>query len=241
MSLFSHHYQHQGRGPTESGAAPPSGPSSPIVYSQEIGSATANGTTGTTIAWSGSKTIGSNADSLLWVGVLRYETGGAVTVADNLGNTYTEAEATTQAAAFCNGFYAYVGSGTLTSVTATIPTSRYRGIIIAEFYNVGEFVEAGAATSGSGSPQTWVNSKGISAYGAALGITVSNANNMTGAGSASGTPSTTITAHVIANPDRGLMLLSAIAGSSAVTAFSGTSVVGAGSMGNAGAIFEAAA
>lgn len=239
MSLFVHHY-HGLRGPVESGSAPPTGPSNPIVYEQAVGTATANGSASTTIAWSGSVSVGNNADSLLWVGVLRYETAGTVTVTDNLSNTYVEAEATTEAAAFCNGFYAYTGSGTLTSVTATIPNSRYRGIVIAEFSNVGDFVEAGGASSGTATPQTWVNAKNIPAYGAALGVTVSNTNNMTGAGGASGTPSVTPTAHIIANPDRGLMVLSGIAGGTAVVSFTGQSVVGAGSFGNAGAIFEAA-
>ena len=181
----------------------------------------------TTVLSPSSKTV--TAGDVIVVGFAHY--GSDVTpsgVTDNLGNTYTRSERTVYGGVVvCDMWYAPVTSaGSITTITISHSASSYTLFLAAEFSGVGTLNGAGGALTGTSATATWANNKTIPASGLAVGAVhdVSGQHTHT-AGSASGSPSTSISKSGQCDGGAGTLTLSlcyALAGASAVTGFTGT-------------------
>jgi hypothetical protein len=211
-----------------------------IAFGQQLGAANF-GASSTTTVLSISKTVA--VGDLICVGQFYFATAGTTSCADNLGNTYTfveQAENSSRTTAFLYSI-ATVG-GTLTTVTVTHPTATYRGINAFTLTGVGSYQGVGGGLNGaSGVTVTWANSVTIPAYGCAVGFGGTNSDPSFSAGSASGSPSTSITmSYDSGDGNCDLAGFYAIAGSGAVSTFSGTGTMGGSNVwSGAGAVFNA--
>jgi len=200
----------------------------------------------TTVLSLSSKTV--TGGNIIIVG---FESYGDVTptgVTDNLGNIYAHIERT----AHSNGvvadlWYAPVThAGSITTITVSHPSSDYTMLLASEFAGVGTFNAAGGGLTGATATATWVNNKTIPASGLAVGVAAeADGQHTHTAGSASGSPSTTI--YKSGQCDGGadtftLSLCYALAGASAVTSFTGTTGMSATvSWAGAGGLFNPSA
>ena len=216
------------------------------AFVQHLGESEYSASASTTTALSISKTV--TAGNFIAVGICYYGAlGSNETATDNLGNTYTFREhagnGTTTNTAILTA--PVTVGGTLTTITVTHSSRQYRTVMAAEFSGVGAFSVAGAGTSGSGTTSTWVNSKTIPANGIAIGFVGSNTGDVMSAGSASGSPSTSITRDThYPSPGSAAMSMGdfyAIAGGSDVTSFSGTATHASIAWSSAGVVFSPAA
>ncbi len=174
------------------------------------------------------------------VGFAYFAGQGTETVTDNLGNTYTRVERSDNAGVATGSlWYAPVtAAGALTTITATHPASG-DNVIQALELTAGTLSAAGGGNAGQGTAATWANNKTIPANGLALGFASTNGDTAHSAGPASGTPSTAITVH---RYYQGASILessfvSAAAGATAVTGFTGTTTFASMYFLSAGAIF----
>lgn len=209
----------------------------PAAFVQHVGGTVADSGYSTTIAWTGSVAV--TAGNALVVGCGGYDGAGAASVTDNLGNTYTLVENGGSGLAHSALLVARdIKGGTLTTVTATITNSRYRGIQVAEFANLGAPTAGGGVAETGADPTTGVSSKTIPADGIAVWYTHAQASQTLAAGSASGTPSTTPVLIDYESGDPFLALCYADAGSRQVTGFSGlTDTEATGDYSSSGAVF----
>lgn len=148
-------------------------------------------------------------------------------VVDNLGNTYVNSERTTRLYATCDMWYAPIThAGSITTITISHPSASHTLFLASEFSGVGTLNIAGGGLADYTDTATWVNNKTIPASGLAVGAASDGASNDTHtAGSASGSPSTTIYKAGQCDGGAGSFTLSlcyALAGASNVTGFAGT-------------------
>lgn len=198
------------------------------AFVQHLGAADF-GSASTTTVLSISKTV--TLGGFISVGLYLYGAAGtAPSATDNLGNTYTFQE---QVSTGSNNNAALLTApvttgGTLTTITVTHASRTFRAIMAAEYSGVGSLSTLGGGSSGTGTTATWMTNKTIPANGIAIGYTGSNASPTQSAGSASGSPSTTITLDTD-HPSGNVSIAGfyAIAGASDVTAFTGTSTFSA--------------
>ena len=162
------------------------------------------------------------------------------TCTDNLGNTYTRIEKTIAFHSTVLFVAPVTTGGSLTTVTIAIGGyATLRTIIAAEYSGVGAFSVAGAGSTGTGTTGTWVTNKTLPATGIAFGaISTYNAGVAQTAGSASGSPSTSITKEGWQTGQPAIGLYHAIAGGSQVTAFSGTTTFASSDWTAAGAVYS---
>ena len=214
-----------------------------IALVQEIGSSTDAGGAALTTVWSGSKTI-TVGNSILVATACAAD--GTESVTDNLGNTYTR-DATYYFSGDTNTVSVWrapiTAGGTLTTVTHNHPANNYNSMAIAEFSGVGTLSTADNANTGSGTTGTWASSITIPANGAAFGAMENSASVVQTAGSASGSPSTSmaIASQFYDASNLGTALLYAIAGASQVTGFNGTATFASSVWNGVAAIYDAAA
>jgi hypothetical protein len=175
----------------------------------------------------------------------------ATGITDNLGNVYTfiERVAGTSNNTSAEIWYAPITTGgALTTITAASSAGFSRVVIASEFTGQGQAVTAGGGSyhTASGSPNTCtgVTNKTIPANGLAVWIGVSAGQATATAGPNSGSPSTAIamsgSLDQFGNPNPSIAY--AIAGASAVTGFTGTTIMTGqnGDCVGAGATFNAA-
>lgn len=147
-------------------------------------------------------------------------------VTDNLGNTYSEIERTTGTnfRVACLWAATVTTGGSITTITITQNSNgAYRAGAAVEYSGIGSLVSDGNGQTGTGTPAVWANSITIPANGIVVGAaTLRDA--LGSAGSASGSPSTTINQRVATNSVSYMdtAISDAIAGSSEVTGFTGT-------------------
>ena len=208
---------------------------------QDIG-ATSNSTAGqTATVLSVSKTV--TTGNMIVVGFAYFAGQGAEAVTDDLGNTYTRVERADNAGVATGSlWYAPVtAGGALTSITATHPASG-DNVIQAVELSAGTLSAAGGGDAGLGTAATWAASRTIPANGLAIGFASTNGSTAHSAGPASGSPSTAITMHRYYQGASSLesSFVSAAAGSTAVTGFTGTTTFASMYFVSAGAIFTPA-
>lgn len=197
-----------------------------VATVQSIGTVDAGSSFSTTTVLTVTKTI--TAGNILVVAVGSYDALALSSVTDNLGNTYAVIESPTGVSGARAGIAiaTITVGGSLTTITATHSSARYRWVAAYEYSGAGSTTATGGGLSNASSvsPGTWVNNKTIPANGAAFGaIYVSSSSKTFSAGSNSGSPSTAMSVAVQASSaNGGIALLHALAGSSAVTSFSGT-------------------
>lgn len=214
-----------------------------IALVQEIGSIEDPGGSATTTVWTGSKTV-TLGNSIILAGAY-YEAAGSESVEDNLGNTYTmdaryHYSADTSTAVLYRA--TITTGGTLTTVTHNHPANNYNSISIAEFSGVGAYSSNDLTNTGSGTTGTWASSITIPANGAAFGAMEVTASVVQAAGSASGSPSTSmaIASQFYDASNLGSALLYAIAGGSQVTGFNGTATFASSVWNGVAAIYDPA-
>src|ERR1035437_8506793 len=187
------------------------------AHVQVLGTVSGLGTT-TVIAPSG-KTV--TAGNTVIVGWVSYDNVTVSGITDNLGNTYVRVERNAQAYQYTDLWYAPIThAGSITAITISHPNSANgTGAIASEFSGVGTLSSVGAGTTGG----VFVNSKTIPANGLAVGVVDNNVGSTLVVGSASGSPSTSISVSVQFIPalSYSFGLFYALAGSSAVTTFTG--------------------
>ena len=208
---------------------------------QDIG-ATSNSTAGqTATVLSVSKTV--TTGNMIVVGFAYFAGQGAEAVTDDLGNTYTRVERADNAGVATGSlWYAPVtAGGALTSITATHPASG-DNVIQAVELSAGTLSAAGGGDAGLGTAATWAASRTIPANGLAIGFASTNGSTAHSAGPASGSPSTAITMHRYYQGASSLesSFVSAAAGSTQVTGFTGTTTFASMYFVSAGAIFTPA-
>jgi hypothetical protein len=163
------------------------------------------------------------AGNLIVVGWGSYQDVAASGVADNLGNTYTRVEDVGKAELWRAPV---TTGGSITTITVTHASATNRTLLAAEFSGVGALDAVGGGTTGTGTTATWSSSKTIPANGLAVGFTFSDDAALHTAGSASGSPSTTVVrANYWEAADVGSSICYALAGGSTVSTFSGTTTL----------------
>ncbi len=219
-------------------------PESGVRHVQHLGESEYSASASTTSDLSISKTV--TEGNFITVAITYYGAlGSNESAVDNLGNSYSFAEhagnGTTTNTAILTA--PVTTGGTLTTITVTHSSRQYRSVTADEWAGVGAVSTLGAGSSGSGTTSTWVNNKTIPQDGAAVGYVGSNTTDAMSAGSASGSPSTSIT-RVTHYPSPGSASMSmaslyarANAGS-AVTSFSGTATHASISWSSAGVVLE---
>lgn len=194
-------------------------------YVQSIGSnSTTSTVTSLVISTSKTITVGNTIIAIF----ASYSTTAPTSIVDNLGNTYTEADYVSYSSPTFNEriYVAPITSGgTLTSITASFSSRPYVTLIADEFYGLASTYSDSGNSTGTSTTATWSSSSTIPANGIIIGGVVSQNPRLLSAGSASGSPSTTIYTGTESespnDPTTGLVY--AIAGSSDVTSFTGTS------------------
>jgi hypothetical protein len=178
----------------------------------------------TTVLSLTSKTV--TAGNTVFVGFGSYFDITATSVTDNLGNTYSRVQRFS--GAYCADLWAapVTTGGSITTITVNHPSTQYTEIIASEFSNIGTLSTTGGTNSGVSTTATWASSVTIPANGIVVGMVfASNAGDHT-AGSASGTPSTSMTiSGEYTAADISGSLSYAIAGGSSVTGFNGTTTI----------------
>jgi hypothetical protein len=217
-----------------------------VLHVQFLGGASSIASAHTTTVLSpSSKTV--TAGNVIIVGFNSYDDVTPTGVTDNLNNTYVHVERKTRANATADLWYAPVTTGgSITTITITHPSSAYTLLLASEFSGVGTLNAVGGGLTGSSATATWVDNKTIPASGLAVGAAADGNNQHTHtAGSASGSPSTTIFKSGQIDAGAGTFTLSlcyALAGASAVTGFAGTTGMSATvSWAGAGGLFNPAA
>jgi len=199
----------------------------------------------TTVLSPSSKTV--TVGNVIIVGFNSTDNVTPTGVTDNLGNTYAHVELNTRQYATADLWYAPVTTGgSITTITIAHPSSAYTLFLASEFSGVGTLNAVGGGLTGWTATATWVNNKTIPASGLAIGAVAdgSDAHTHT-AGSASGSPSTSISKSGQCDGGAGSFTLSlcyALAGASAVTSFAGTTGMSASvPWAGAGGLFNPAA
>lgn len=207
-------------------------------FVQHLAEMDGNGVTTTSTTLTMSKTV-TDGNTIV-AGVCGFDAIGTCTATDNLGNTYTQSETVNGTHDAALMYAPVTNAGTLTSITFTHTTTRFRSAQAAEIA-CGDFVEAGGGTAATGgTTQTPVVNKTLPADGIAVGFTGGNTSQSYTAGAASGTPNATtvlIDAHASSNMSSGLFY--ALAGAAGNTGFTmNVTTTGTGSYASAGAIFD---
>jgi hypothetical protein len=198
----------------------------------------------TTVIAPSSKTV--TAGGLIVVGFLSYANVVPSGVADNLGNTYAHIENKGANNMYTDSWYAPVTkAGSITAITVTHASSAYTMAVASEFAGAGTLNGVGEATTGSGTTLTGVANKTIPANGFAVWVAGVNSQLTINAGAASGSPSTSISKSGSLDGGSGTFTLGifyALAGTSSVTAFTGTTTwTGTQYWAGAGGLFDPAA
>ena len=168
---------------------------------------------------------------------------GTESVTDNLGNTYSMDARYAYASNSVVSLYraTITTGGTLTTITHNHPTSSFCSIAAAEFSGVGDYSSNDITNGGTGTTGTWASSITIPANGVAFGAMENDNAGTTTAGSASGSPSTSMSvADQYSGDNVGTALLYAIAGSSQVTGFNGTATFTSSTWNGVAAIYDPA-
>lgn len=212
-----------------------------VALVQHLGDVDFSATSTTTVLSPSSKTVTLGNTIIVSCGITKNPPAFSGCV-DNLGNVYSLAESvsSTESAAL---YYAPVTvGGTITTITVTHASTTYRAIEASEWSGVGTFVgAAGGATNGVSTTVTFATNVTIPASGVVFGTSTNAAQVATSAGSASGSPSTTV---LVEHDHVGVSYQCvtthyAIAGGSQVSTFTGTgTTVAAQNMSGAGGIFN---
>lgn len=215
------------------------------AFVQHIGDANATSVFGNSLAMTVSKTV--TAGNTIVVGGAGMVGNGSkpTSCTDNLGNTYSLVESSTMSGLIGAGLLVapITTGGTLTTITVTFDVNTdNRAVTAAEFSGVGALSVAGGATNGTSATPAWVVSKTIPANGLAVGVFGSFTDRPAAtAGSASGSPSTSITRDTLRSGLPTVAILYAIAGGTAVTGFTGTAALGGSNeWAAAGGVYDAA-
>lgn len=198
------------------------------AYVQSIGSNSTTSTV-TSLVISTSKTV--TVGNTIIVIFASYNTTAPTSVVDNLGNTYSEISYKSYTSpTFNERMYAapITTGGTLTSLTANFSSRSYVSIVADEFSGLSASSTDGGNSSGSSATATWSSSSTIPANGIIIGGVVSQNPRTHTAGSASGSPSTSISMGTKADSpnDPSTSLAYAISSGSEVTSFVGTTSLG---------------
>ncbi len=207
------------------------------ALAQHIGD-TSNGTSGTTsTVLSVSKTVTVGNSILVGFGAwYNPSTSTHPTATDNLGNTYSRDDSIFDGIRGAHVFRAEVTTGgTLTTITVSHAAADYKTLLADEFSGVGTKASASGVTGAfSGvTSAVWDVSQTLPANGAGFGFVHTDGAVGHTAGAASGSPSTTPTlgTYRADGPNISGSTHYALAGGSAVTAFSGNISFGSSAAG----------
>lgn len=210
---------------------------------QQLAEMDGNGSaTTSTVLSPASKTV--TLGNTIVAGFVGYDgLGASPTCVDNLGNTYTAVEVS-------DGTYDAVifvapvtTGGSITSITCTHASTRFRAAEAAEFSGVdaASVVRGlGSSTDAGNTGPTGIGDRDIPANGLAVWVTGGNVSDTYSAGGSSGSPSTApALMDARASGNMSIAMVYAIAGSTTVTGFRGrTTTAGAGTFTSAGLILN---